>query len=269
MDVVVKKRQRDALLRFVDDTVARGEITFTTAQAEQVTDYDRRGLAAAIRRLTGKGRIVSAGRGFFVIVPPEYRSMGSPPVEWWLDDLMTHLGSPYYIGLKSAAEFHGYSHYAVMETQVVTEKPRRKLIVGRVVIRFIQKVAIDRCQYEARQNSWGKVNTATPEMTILDLLHYHAVGTEIITEVLSACIGLFRIRRLKAVLATTQNTSAIQRLGYLLDIAGKDKPSKIVAQELKGRPFRAIPLEPGSHAATNQENPWKVSVSESDESQGW
>lgn len=45
------------------------------------------GVKAALRRLEDRGRIVrpSARRGFFVIVPPEYSTLGGAPSAWWLD----------------------------------------------------------------------------------------------------------------------------------------------------------------------------------------
>jgi len=62
-----------------------------------------------IIRHGGKESVASAGavrlsgfRGcgnFSLIVSPEHRSMGSPPVAWWLDDYFSWLGHPYYLAL--------------------------------------------------------------------------------------------------------------------------------------------------------------------------
>ncbi|MET4476678.1 hypothetical protein ABIB66_001194 [Bradyrhizobium sp. F1.13.3] len=45
-----------------------------------------------MRRLAKKGAIrrLLPKSPAFVIVPPEHRTTGLPPVEWWLDDLMAH-----------------------------------------------------------------------------------------------------------------------------------------------------------------------------------
>jgi len=43
-------------------------------------------------------------RGFYVIVSPEYRSLGCRPAEQFIPDLMEYLGEVYYAGLLSAAE---------------------------------------------------------------------------------------------------------------------------------------------------------------------
>lgn len=64
-------------------------------------------LQQAARRLAARKRLVSPRRGFYVIVPIEYRTAGAPPPAWFIDDLMTFQGRPYYVGLLSAAALHG------------------------------------------------------------------------------------------------------------------------------------------------------------------
>jgi hypothetical protein len=60
-------------------------------------------------------------RGFHVIVPPEYRSLGCLPPEQFAPALMETLGMPYYAGLLSAAQFHGAAHQRPQVFQVVVE----------------------------------------------------------------------------------------------------------------------------------------------------
>ena len=64
-------------------------------------------LEAALRRLKQRGRIASPRRGFYVLVPPEYREAGCQPASWLIDDLMRFVEQPYYVGLLSAAAIHG------------------------------------------------------------------------------------------------------------------------------------------------------------------
>ena len=42
---------------------------------------------------------VTPRRDFFLIVSPEYRTLGAPPVEWWLDAFCKYRQQPYYLGL--------------------------------------------------------------------------------------------------------------------------------------------------------------------------
>src|SRR5207244_10392072 len=61
-------------------------------------------------------------RGFYVIVPPEYRVAGSLPAAWFIRDLMDYLRRPYYVGLLTAPSLHGAAHQAPQEFQVVTDR---------------------------------------------------------------------------------------------------------------------------------------------------
>ena len=113
------------LSAFVDDTQAAGRYTFSSAEARDALGVSEIALDNAIRRLKNRGRLVAPRRGFFVIVPTEYRAAGAPPPSWFIDDLMRFLGQPYYVGLLSAAGLHGASHQQSMVFQVVTDRPTR------------------------------------------------------------------------------------------------------------------------------------------------
>ena len=122
------------MLLWVEQLQSVGRYTFTRAQAESDTERSFVAAQSALRRLKEQGRVVSPRRGFYVVVPPEYRAAGSPPATWFIDDLMRHLGQPYYVGLLSAAAIHGAAHQQPMVFQVVTSKPTREMRAGKVAI---------------------------------------------------------------------------------------------------------------------------------------
>lgn len=62
-------------------------------------------------------------RGFYVVVPEEYRLWKAVPQEVYLDMMMQYMGRTYYVALLSAAERHGAAHQAPMESQVMVEPP--------------------------------------------------------------------------------------------------------------------------------------------------
>ena len=92
---------------FVDDLQANGRYTFTRAEVETKGERSEIGVQAALRRLKKRGRVVSPRRGFYAIVPIEYRSARCPPASWFIDDLMRFLQQQYYVGLLSSAAIHG------------------------------------------------------------------------------------------------------------------------------------------------------------------
>ncbi|SIO41261.1 hypothetical protein SAMN05443247_05021 [Bradyrhizobium erythrophlei] len=162
----------DSLRGFIDGVQAGGRLFFSADEIPHVEGS--RAVEAALRRLVKKGAIrrLLPKSPAFVIVPPEHRTMGLPPVEWWLDDLMAHLGQDYYVGLLSAAAASGSSHFAPMETQVVTTKWLRPIENGRHRIRFFQKAAIPQEFVSTRQDAWGPLRIGSPALTALDLVVY-------------------------------------------------------------------------------------------------
>ena len=77
-----------SIISFVEDLQTKGRYTFTQAEAMNADQRSDIALEAALRRLKQKGRIADPRRGFYVIVPVEYREAGCPPASWFIDDLM-------------------------------------------------------------------------------------------------------------------------------------------------------------------------------------
>src|SRR3990172_9144292 len=102
MDTMVDLKTKP-LSAFVEDLQARGRYTYTRAEAASGKERSDVALEAALRRLKRRGRIASPRRGFYVLVPVEYREAGCPPANWFIDDLMRFLKQPYYVGLLGGA----------------------------------------------------------------------------------------------------------------------------------------------------------------------
>ena len=91
---------------YLEDLAASSPYTFTTGEARTALGLSPPALKVALNRLAHQRLIVSPVRGFHVIVPPEYRSLGSLPADQFVPALMTTLKLPYYVGLLTAAEYH-------------------------------------------------------------------------------------------------------------------------------------------------------------------
>lgn len=233
---------------FVDATQAEGRYAFDAEELRRAVTLSADGISAALRRLECRGRIVrpSARRGFFVIVPPEYRTLGAPPLAWWLDAFMCHIGRPdYYVGLLTAAEWHGSTHYAIQETQVVVSQQVRPVQIGRERIHFVTNSDAARTLTERKAFDAGSVRVSTPEATAVDLVRYAGLvgGPSRVATILSE-FELMPSTLSHAVEAAADVTAA-QRLGFLLEIAGQRAASLAVARYLKTHEHRMRPLVPG------------------------
>ena len=120
-----------SLAELVDALQAEGRYTFGRAEATVALQVSSQMLKKAAMRLTAKNRIAVPTRGFYIIVPVEYRAAGAPPPSWFIDELMRHLRRPYYVGVLSAAGLHGAAHQQPQEFQVVTAVARRPMAAGR------------------------------------------------------------------------------------------------------------------------------------------
>ena len=122
---------RKTLSELVDSFQASGRYVLTREQALAALEVSDEAVKKAVQRLVAKRRLAAVRRGFFVIVPVEYREAGAPPPAWFIDDLMKFYGQPYYVGLLSAAALHGAAHHQPQEFQVITNLQVRPAVAGR------------------------------------------------------------------------------------------------------------------------------------------
>jgi predicted transcriptional regulator of viral defense system len=200
-------------------------------------------------RLRKRGRIVRPlpRHDFFVIVPHEYRSLGAPPSSWYLDSLMRYLGLPaYYVGLLTAAQWHGASHFAVQETQVIVPKQMRPIQVGREKIRFFMKADAANTPVEMRTLEYGPIRVSSPEATAVDLVRYidAAGGLNFVATVLAELKKELKPGVLKVAVAKGSNAATTQRLGYILERVADARLTAPLARWLVRQHPRTRPLDP-------------------------
>jgi predicted transcriptional regulator of viral defense system len=226
---------------------------------ESETERSPVAVQTALRRLKQQGRIVSPRRGFYVIVPPEYRATGSLPASWFIDDLMRHLDQPYYVGLLSAAAIHGAAHQQPMVFQVVTDRPTREMRAGKVTIRFSMSGKVEQMPTTGIQTETGTMRVATPETTAFDLVRYQAAAGHVgnIVTVLGELVERVDGQALVK-LAHLVKLPDVQRLGYLLDAVGDRELAAPLAGWLKTRHPRVVPLLPGEPAAAGIDDRWRI-----------
>ena len=175
----------------------------------------------ALNRLAQQGLIASPARGFYVVVPPEYHSLGCLPADQFVPALMDRLGLRYYAGLLTAAQYHGAAHQRPQEFQVCLERNRRPLDCGRVRVAFIARKRLKDVPVQNLNTPRGTLRVSTPEATALDLVGYQhrAGGLHQVATVLAELSERLDADRLVAV-AGTAPPAWSQRLGYLLGRIG-------------------------------------------------
>jgi hypothetical protein len=242
---------------FVEKVQAGGRLFFSADEVPEAPGS--RAVEAGLRRLASKGAVqrLMTRSPAFVIVPPEHRSMGLPPVEWWLDDFMKHLGENYYLGLLSAAAEAGSSHFAVMETQVVVSRWMRPIECERLRIRFFQRSHIPDDLVSTRQGLWAPLRIGGPALTAVDLAAYSPCSPGQTLLILADLAASISRRDLRKALEAGGTVPAAQRLGFLLDRAGQGNLASTVRGWLEGRKLPVVPLDPGGGQA-ELETDWNI-----------
>ena len=161
-----------SLADYLDDLQATGRYVFTTEDAVEALGTSVTAARAALRRLKRKRFVADPYRGFHVVVPPAYRRLGCLPADQFIPDLMAHLGEPYYVGLLSAAKYHGVAHQAPMVFQVVVPMSRRGLQCGGVRVEFVARQNMHETPVIERNTATGTIRIATPEATALEVVGY-------------------------------------------------------------------------------------------------
>jgi predicted transcriptional regulator of viral defense system len=247
---------------FIIEMQSKGKYSFTLQDVRATFSVSRNALNQALKRLVKNRRICSVKRNFYIIIPPEYKNQGIVPPALFIDDLMKRSNKQYYVGLLSAAGFHGSSHQQPQEFFVITQKPAmRKISVRSVNINFIVRKEIINDLIFQSETQTGYISVSGPVLTALDcILSSERIGGigrayEVIRELAPA----FSRRELKSLLHRNISIPVIQRLGTLLDY---DEDTKIYADILfkKCDPtvLRKAVLSPAYPETHSQTNRWNV-----------
>lgn len=249
---------------WIDSLPEDGRYAFSRAEAESVSGATSAAVKMTLRRLKKRGVIVSPRRGFYVLVPPEYRSAASPPATWFIDDLMRRLGRSYYVALLSAAALHGAGHQQPMAFQVIADAVERDIEVGRVRIEFHLSSRMSGAATQTLQTETGTMVVSTPETTAVDLVRYPSAAGywSNIATVLSELAGQLDPSRLAAGSARVAR-SDVQRLGWLLDHLGEGELAEALHATLQGKRLVSTPLSTvRDHIDAPFDARWRVVVND-------
>jgi len=80
--------------RFVDDLASNGRSHFGSEEVRATLGVSPAAAKLSLLRLAKQGLVASPARGFYVIVPPEYRRLGCLPADQFIPQLMERLKLP-------------------------------------------------------------------------------------------------------------------------------------------------------------------------------
>ena len=256
--------KRDGLLKYIEDLQAQGRLVFTSDEALKKLGESPNAFIKASLRLIRKNKLFCPTRGFYVIIPPEYRSGMSVPPEWYIDTLMKFHGLPYYVGGLSAAAFHGAAHQSPQELQVVTTRPLRPITTHRTRIRFLTKDDTARIAIQDMKTHTGYFKVSTAEATAFDLVKYyrrvgHLNNVATILAELSERLDPKKLVRA----ADAHEIAHAQRLGYLLDQYGEKKSTSELHKWISEKQTKFVPLRPGwADKVLGRDEKWRILIND-------
>ncbi|MCZ6772027.1 MAG: type IV toxin-antitoxin system AbiEi family antitoxin [Proteobacteria bacterium] len=247
---------------YVAGLAAGGRYHFVSSDAQAALGVSSAAAKLALNRLKKQKAIASPARGFYVIVPPEYRALGCLPADQFIPALMERLGLPYYAGLLSAAQYHGAAHHRPQEFQVCVGTKRRAIRCGAVRVAFIVRKRIKDVPVRSFNTPRGTILVSTPEATALDLVGYpdHAGGLDQVATILSELAERIDPEKLVAT-ARSAPLPWAQRLGYLLElVGGDDKTAGLKAHVREHVRHAAVLLPSAPLERERRDRDWKLLI---------
>jgi predicted transcriptional regulator of viral defense system len=235
---------------YVEQLAVSGRYDFSSTEARAALGTSAAAAKVALNRLVRQGVLASPARGFYVIVPPEYRSLGCLPADQFVPSLMARLHQPYYAGLLTAAQYHGAAHQRPQQFQVFLTRPRLPIHCGRVCVTFMVRRRLVDVATQTLNTPRGTVRISSPEATAIDLVGYqHRVGglNQVVT-VISELVEKLDAQRLVTAAATAPLPWS-QRLGYLLDRLGASDRSGELKAFVHAHVHESAPLQTSTSTA--------------------
>ena len=248
--------------KFISELTANGRYSLTTEEAVSALGSSPVATRAALRRLRQKGELAMPYKGFYVIVPPEFRNIGCLPAGHFIPYLMNHLGEKYYAGLLSAAEYNGAAHQRPQVFQVVVAKNKPAIICGQVRVEFIARKNMEKIPTLDFKTPRGYLKISTSAATAFDLVGYpnHAAGFDNVATILAELAEKLDGSELIQI-AELSPIAWAQRLGYLLDLVGAQNKTEELAEYIAQKKPVMVPLVPSQpRQGISRLKRWRIMV---------
>lgn len=248
--------------QYISDLAAGGRYHFSAAEMAKTLGISRNAARLSLHRLAKRRLVASPARGFYVVIPPEYRSLGSLPADQFLPALMDWRKTRYYAGLLTAAQYHGAAHHRPQVFQAMVEKNERPIDVGSVRVRFVARKQLKKVPVQSFNTPRGTLQVSTAEATAIDLTGYpqHAGGLDQVATVLSELAERIDAKRL-VLAARSAPLPWGQRLGYLLELVGAKEQARALKEYVRRHARDWTALVPGaSRARARRATDWLLYV---------
>lgn len=247
---------------YLDNRVATGRYSFTSSEAKAHLRVSHNAFQKQVSILSRQNKVVLIRKGFYAIVPPEYRKRGAPPVAYYIDGMMKQLNRPYYIGLLNAAAWYGAAHQQPQKHVVIIHPPFLPTINKPYArIDFVYKKKWQEGDVVRQKTNAGYIAVSSPELTAFDLCYYprHAGGINQVATVLEELAKELDAGKIRELAARYNSITAVQRLGFLLELTGNEELVNPLKEWLIKQKYHPALLEPAEKSPSKVTgNSWKI-----------
>ncbi|ALO16096.1 hypothetical protein L21SP5_02469 [Salinivirga cyanobacteriivorans] len=239
--------------------------SFSVDEVVQATDGTRNSLKFELHRLSEKGEVINLRKGFYLIITPRYSSAKKLPIQLYCEKLFNYLNRKYYIGLFSAAKFHGAGHQQVQRDYLITEQPKfNDISKSTIDIRFFTTRNWPAKNIQIKKSDAGIYKMSSPALTIVDLIHHQTKlgGINRMLTTIEELVEEMTSDDLEELLDWYVNISTLQRFGFLLEELELNADfQEMIFSKLKSVKFFPVLLSPKSKEKPGAvDNKWKVDV---------
>lgn len=256
------------LFDWIEKLQSLGKYAFSLEQLHrELPDNSVIAIKRSLSRLTGKGKVVSISKGYYLIIPPQYSGKGILPPALFLDAFMKFLQRPYYLALLNAAGYFGASHQQPQEFFIVTNFPVLRPIQKKgMKLNYISVKNIAEALLVQKKTETGYLTVSNPALTATDLIQFEKRigGINRAASVINELAEVIKPEDFDNVLISHAKVSTLQRLGYLLEfVCSQERLADRLFESLKSngsKLYRILLKTSGKANGLNQDNRWKVIV---------
>ncbi len=240
--------------------------TFSVEEVKQAFhSYSEQVIRNELFRLSSRGILYHAYRGFYVIIPPQYAAKRIVPPVYYIDQLMSYLNKPYYISLLNAAEILGAAHQRPQKFSITTIFPKPSSSMNKTLV-WTYRREIPSDFILSKNSETGIIHYSNAELTSIDIVQYeqHIGGLSRAATILEELAEKLDFHDASKNLLRYTSIATIQRLGYMLEEVLEQKEiAEVLYTELLSysERFRYVPLSTTRPAVNAKKNiRWKINI---------
>lgn len=222
-------------------------------------------LRTELHRLIKKNQIQNLRKGFYVIIPAKYQNFSKIPVQLYIETLFSFIQKKYYLGLYSAAAFHGASHQQIQQEYIICNPPAlRDINKGNFELNFFVTSHWPQKNIIQKKSDAGLFNISSPALTLADLLYHQNKlgGINRMLAIIEELAEIIQEEDIQELITWYPHVNTFQRMGYLLEQFEVDeKILEAIQMHLENQKYYPMLLSPSKNqkpGSTN--NRWKIDV---------